>query len=288
VTVRAKLSRTVDRVLDNTLAIYIVLGIIIIGMISPLVLMTFTAFKSPAEAEQWPPTIFPHDLDLGSFKHVFFYSHIPIALRNSLIVTLSTVFIVILVAMPTAYGLARYKYRGSKIFSYLLLATRIVPPISLMVPFFAIFANLHLINSRLALIILNVYLNYPIVTWLLMGTFREFPSDLIGAAMIDGCTRTRTFLHVVLPLTRPAISAGAIITFMFTWNEFLYALVFTQTQAIMPLTVGIFEFVGDEVIEWTRLCAVGVLTSLPSILFFIFAQRHIVQGLTAGAIKGGG
>ena len=280
-----KMWRTFDRILDSDITVYVVLGLIFVFLISPLVLMLFTAFKTPAESQVWPPTIFPHTFDLGAFKEVIFNSDIPKNIMNSLIVTLSTVAIVVVASLTTAYGLARYQYKGSKILSYSLLATRIVPPIALTIPFFAIFARMGLINTKFALIILNVYLNYPIVTWLLVNSFKEFPDALLDSARIDGASRTQTFLKVVLPITVPAIAAGAIITFLFTWNEFLYALTFTQTDVAMPLTVGIFEFVGDEAIEWTRLSAVGVFASLPTIIFFIFAQRNIVQGLTAGAVK---
>ncbi|UCD80854.1 MAG: carbohydrate ABC transporter permease [Desulfobacterales bacterium] len=277
--------RALDRILESYMTVYIVLGIIFVVLLSPLVLMFLTAFKTPEETEMWPPTIIPADIDLNAFADVIFNSNIPLAILNSLIISLSTVAVVVVAATFTAYGFSRYKYRGSRFLSYSLLATRIIPPISLTIPFFAIFAGLGLINKKVTLIILNVYLNYPIVTWLLIDAFNRFPSQLIDSAKIDGATRNETFFYVVLPLTVTAIAAGAIITFLFTWNEFLYALTFTQTEESMPLTVGIFEFVGDEVVEWTRLCAVGVFASLPSIIFFIFAQRYVVQGLTAGAIK---
>ena len=280
-----KITGAIDRVLEKDATIYIVLGIIFLFLLSPLMLMFFTAFKTPEETEMWPPTIIPHDIDISAFADVIFNSNIPLAIYNSLIISLSTVTIVVVAATFTAYGLSQYKYRGSKVLSYSLLATRIIPPIALTIPFFAIFAYLGLINKRATLIILNVYLNYPIVTWLLIDAFNRFPGEIIDSARIDGATRNQTFFHVVLPLMVTSIAAGAIITFLFTWNEFLYALTFTQTEASMPLTVGIFEFVGDEVVEWTRLCAVGVFASLPSIIFFIFAQRYVVQGLTAGAIK---
>ena len=279
------LSSGFDRVLSSDATTYIVLGLIFLVLISPLVLMFLTAFKTPAETELWPPTIIPNDPALGSFKDVIFNSRIPRAIYNSLIITLSTVAIVVIASTFTAYGLSQYKYRGSRVLSFSLLATRIIPPISLTIPFFAIFSELGLVDRKLALIILNVYLNYPIVTWLLIDAFNRFPKALIDSARIDGATRNQTFFFVVLPLTVTALSAGAIITFLFTWNEFLYGLTFTQTENAMPLTVGIFEFVGDEVVEWTRLCAVGVFASMPSIIFFIFAQRYVVQGLTAGAIK---
>lgn len=274
-----------DRMLESYTTVYIVLGMIFVALLSPLVLMFFTAFKTPAETEIWPPTIVPLDVDLNAFADVIFNSNIPLAIFNSLIISLTTVAIVVVASTFTAYGLSRYRYRGSRILSYSLLATRIIPPISLTIPFFAIFAELGLVNKKLALIILNVYLNYPIVTWLLIDAFNRFPTALIDSAKIDGASRNQAFFYVVLPLTVTAIAAGAIITFLFTWNEFLYALTFTQTEVSMPLTVGIFEFVGDEVVEWTRLCAVGVFASMPSIIFFIFAQRYVVQGLTAGAIK---
>ncbi len=274
-----------DRILESYTTVYIVLGMIFVALLSPLVLMFFTAFKTPAETEMWPPTIVPLDVDLNAFADVIFNSNIPLAIFNSLIISLTTVAIVVVASTFTAYGLSRYRYRGSRILSYSLLATRIIPPISLTIPFFAIFAELGLVNKKLALIILNVYLNYPIVTWLLIDAFNRFPTALIDSAKIDGASRNQAFFYVVLPLTVTAIAAGAIITFLFTWNEFLYALTFTQTEVSMPLTVGIFEFVGDEVVEWTRLCAVGVFASMPSIIFFIFAQRYVVQGLTAGAIK---
>ena len=280
-----KITDAIDRVLEKDATIYIVLGIIFLFLLSPLMLMFLTAFKTPEETEMWPPTIIPHDIDISAFADVIFNSNIPLAIYNSLIISLSTVAIVVVAATFTAYGLSQYKYRGSKVLSYSLLATRIIPPIALTIPFFAIFAYMGLINKRTTLIILNVYLNYPIVTWLLIDAFNRFPGEIIDSARIDGATRNQTFFHVVLPLMVTSIAAGAIITFLFSWNEFLYALTFTQTEESMPLTVGIFEFVGDEVVEWTRLCAVGVFASLPSIIFFIFAQRYVVQGLTAGAIK---
>jgi len=282
----ATIAAVLDSILENVITYYVVLGMVFLLSISPLVLMLLTSFKTPAEAALWPPTVFPHKITLENFRAVIFESKVPLAVRNSLIIALCTVVIVVIVSTFTAYGLSKYKFRGSKFLGYTLLATRIIPPISLLVSFFAIFSRLGLINTKLGLIIINVYLNYPITTWLLMNAFDNFPSELLDAAKVDGASRTQILFRVVLPLILPAISSGAIITFLFTWNEFLYALTFSQTAASMPLTVGIFEFVGDEAIEWTKLSAVGVFASLPSILFFIFAQRYIVQGLTAGAIKG--
>ena len=136
-----------DRILESYRTVYIVLGMIFVALLSPLVLMFFTAFKTPAETEMWPPTIVPLDVDLNAFADVIFNSNIPLAIFNSLIISLTTVAIVVVASTFTAYGLSRYRYRGSRILSYSLLATRIIPPISLTIPFFAIFAELGLVNK---------------------------------------------------------------------------------------------------------------------------------------------
>lgn len=278
--------RKIIKIIEHKYTPYVILCMILFIMLSPLILMFLTSFKTPEETLLWPPTILPHTFTLDAFREVIFHSTIPLAIRNSLIITLSTVAIVTVASTLTAYGLSRYKYRGSGAISYALLATRVIPPISLTIPFFVLFSKMGLIDTFTGLIILNTYLTYPIVTLLLKNSFNNFPSELVDSARVDGASKNRTFLKVVLPPMKIAIAAGAIITFLFTWNEFLFAMVFTQSAMVSPLTVGIFQFVGDEAIEWTSICAVGVIASLPSIIFFIIAQRYIVRGLTAGAVKG--
>jgi len=147
------------------------------------------------------------------------------------------------------------------------------------------FSNLRLLNTLIALIIVNVYMSFPLVTWILKGFFDEFPQELIDAAIIDGCSRFGALLRVVIPVSAPAIAAAGIITFLWTWNEFIYAIILTLSKDVYPMTVGIFYFVGDVVIEWNSLCAVAVFTSLPAIIFFVVFQKQIVEGLAKGAIK---
>ena len=123
------------------------------------------------------------------------------------------------------------------------------------------------------------------MVWILKAFFDDFERDLIDAALVDGCSRLGAFLRVAIPLSAVGIAAAGIITFLWTWNEFVYAMIFTATEDIAPVTIGIFHFVGDEVIEWNALSAVGIFTSLPAIIFFIIAQKYIVEGMTKGAIK---
>ncbi|MBS1251258.1 MAG: Inner membrane ABC transporter permease protein YcjP [Anaerolineales bacterium] len=133
--------------------------------------------------------------------------------------------------------------------------------------------------------IYTIYLCYPLVVWMLKGFFDEFPHELLDAAAIDGCSRTGALFRIVLPVAAPAVMAVAVIAFMWTWNEFLAPFLFINTDDLKPLTVGIYYFVGDEFTYWNRMSAAGVITVIPSITFFVLAQRYIVKGLTSGALK---
>jgi len=206
-------------------------------------------------------------------------------MRNSLILSLITTFLVLVIALPTAYALSKYPFRGSKVILLSYLASRIIPPVSLLVPFYVMLSILHLIDTYIGLILTYTYITLPIIIWILKGFFDEFPKDLIDSALIDGCTRLGAFFRVVLPTSAVGVAAAGIVTFLWCWNEFLFPMVFTTSNNVAPLTTGIFEFVGDEVIEWNSLSAVGIFASLPAIIFFIFAQKYIIAGLTKGALK---
>ncbi len=186
----------------------------------------------------------------------------------------------------TAYGLSQYPYRGSKTVLVIFIATRIIPPISLLVPFYIIISVLHLINTYTCLMIVNTFLWYPFAIWMLKSFFDKFPGELIDSAIVDGCTRTGAFLRIVIPVSAISIAAVGIITFLWTWNEFLYGIIFTNTRSVQPITVGAHYFVGDELVQWDSIAATAIVTSLPGIVFFSIAQKAIVKGLMAGAVKG--
>ncbi|MGQ9782061.1 MAG: carbohydrate ABC transporter permease [Nitrososphaeria archaeon] len=263
---------------------YIVLAILASILLSPIVLITFNSFKNTAETFGWPPTIIPKEFSLEAYEDVI-NSYVPLTLRNSLIISVGTMVVVLLFSIFTAYGISKYKFKGSRQISFLILTTRIIPPLSLIVPFYILMGWLKLTDTFLCIIILETYMNYPLMVWTLKGFFDDFPQDLIDSALVDGCSRTRAFLRVVLPVSAVSLAAAAIITFLWTWNEFIYAIIFLSTPDVQPITVGIFQFVGDEVIEWNSLSAVSVFTSIPAIIFFVVAQKYIVSGLLKGAVK---
>lgn len=276
----------VAKILEKSATSYVLLIIILAAMLAPIVFTAFTSFKSRQETFSWPPTYFPQKPTLQAYHQVIFESPIIKHLRNSLIITLGTTAVVMAGGLFTAYGLSQYKFRGSGVVLLIFIATRIVPPISLLVPFYIIMSFLHLINTFTCLIILNTFLWYPFAVWMLKSFFDAFPRDLIDSAIVDGCTRTRAFLSIVLPISAAGIAAVAIITFLWTWNEFLYGMIFTNTRDVQPITVGAHYFVGDELVQWDSIAATAMFVALPGLIFFSIAQRAIVKGLTAGAIKG--
>jgi len=276
----------VAKILEKRATSYVLLIIILAAMLAPIVFTAFTSFKSRQETFSWPPTYFPQKPTLQAYHQVIFESPIIKHLRNSLIITLGTTAVVMAGGLFTAYGLSQYRFRGSGVVLLIFIATRIVPPISLLIPFYIIMSFLHLINTFTCLIILNTFLWYPFAVWMLKSFFDAFPRDLIDSAIVDGCTRTRAFLSIVLPLSAAGIAAVAIITFLWTWNEFLYGMIFTNTRDVQPITVGAHYFVGDELVQWDSIAATAMFVALPGLIFFSIAQRAIVKGLTAGAVKG--
>ncbi|MEM2668389.1 MAG: carbohydrate ABC transporter permease [Candidatus Methanomethylicaceae archaeon] len=272
------------KIIENKKTPYLILIPFSIFLLSPIILMLFTSFKGYEEIFKYPPTIFPQNPTLDIYIRVI-KSEAILGLRNSSIMAIGTTFFVLLASIFSAYGLSKFKFRGRDKILIFILITRIIPPISLLVPYYLLMNSLGLINTYIGMIILYSYLSYPLIVWLLKSFFDEFPQDLIDSALIDGCSRTGALFRVVLPLSATAIAAAAIITFLWTWNEFLYAIVFTNSYDTHPVTVAIFLFVGDYIIEWNCMSAVGIFASLPTIFFFIFAQKYIVEGLTKGALK---
>ena len=281
-----RLRHTIARILEKPFTSYLLLIIILAIMLSPIIFTALTSFKPREETFRWPPTYFPEKPTLQAYEEVIFRSPMVRHLLNSVVVAVGTTAVVMAGGLFTAYGLSQYKFRGSQTVLLIFIATRIIPPISLLVPFYIIMSFLKLINTYACLIILNTFLCYPLAVWMIKSFFDAFPRELVDSAIVDGCTRTGAFLKIVVPISAIGIAAVAIITFLWTWNEFLFAIIFTNTRAVQPITVGAHYFVGDELVQWDSIAATAMFTALPGLIFFSIAQRAIVKGLTAGAVKG--
>jgi multiple sugar transport system permease protein len=263
---------------------YFVIGIILLMALLPLYLTVTTSAKDHKDAFAIPPKFLffrptiQHYLSLSQsmdFKKYYI---------NSVIVSFSSVFIALLIAIPAAYALVRYNFKGKEVLAFLFLTTRMFPPIGLLIPFFVMWTKMGFIDTKMGLILVYLQLNLALTIWMLRGFLSDLPVELEEAGMVDGCSRLGAFLRITLPLVVPGLTATAILTLVFTWNEFLYAFSLTGRDA-RTATVAIYNFIGYEEIEWGRLQAGGTLVTLPILIFALSVEKYLVRGLTAGAIK---
>jgi multiple sugar transport system permease protein len=275
----------VDRILESRILAYAIVIVLLAAMMLPIYWTLVTAFKPDMETYVFPPVYFPRNPTFEPFKLLFQDYPFALYIRNSIIVTLVTTFVVTLTGMFAAYGISQYPFRGGATVLYVLLFTRVIPPLSLLLPFYIVVSKLGLVDNLLSMIIANIYLTYPFAVLIMKSFFDSFPKDLIDAGIIDGCSRSGVLFRIVLPVSATGIASSAIITYLWTWNEFIYAFVFTSTPSAQPVTVGCFDAIGDIFVNWNQMCAGATLAALPGILFVLIAQRYLVQGLTAGALK---
>jgi multiple sugar transport system permease protein len=263
---------------------YAVTVVIALFFIFPLYWTLMTSFKTYREAFQIPP-VFLKIPDLRTYAVYLGQSDFLRYLANSLIVTTVSVIIGMASGVPAAYALSRIRIPGGEAVSFYLLASRFIPPISTAIPVFFLFRRFGLYDTRLGLIILYLSMNIPYVVWMMRGFFKEIPIAVEESAWIDGCSRFRGFIRIVLPMSRPGLAATAVLTMMFSWNEFLFALIVTGSRAkTLPLSIA--AFIGEVGIEWNAMAAAGMMIMLPAMLFSIFMQRQLARGLTFGAVKG--
>lgn len=205
-------------------------------------------------------------------------------LQNSAIVALLTTAAVLVLATLAAYAFSRYRFRGRYGLLLGLLATRLLPPITTVIPLFLLWNRWRLVDTHLGLILIYSALNIPLAVWMMKAFLDGVPAELEQAAMIDGCSRLGALGRVTLPLAAPGLAATAVFVFVLAWNEFMFAFIFTSVQAkTMPVIIA--QGLGELQVEWTDIATLGTVVMLPTLLLTFLAQRHLVQGLTAGALK---
>jgi len=251
----------------------------------PIVLLVFNALKTETEIFESPMGI-PRDITWSNFRHVILDTSFLINLRNSVLVAFSTVLLAVIVTAPAGYALSRFKFRGRTLFSMWLLATQAFPGIIMVLGLFTVLTVYGLINRLPGLIIMHTSFSMPFSIWLLKGYFDKIPVELEEAARIDGCSRLRSLIRVVLPLSVPGLLAVGTFSLLLSWNEFFFALVVMRDNAHYTLPVYLARFVGSGgVVQWGPLSAAALLVSIPVFLLFMLGQRYLVSGLTGGAIK---
>ncbi|WP_459851891.1 carbohydrate ABC transporter permease [Dongia sp. agr-C8] len=230
--------------------------------------------------------MWPSRASFANYGFVLEHSDFPKFFKNSVIVSASTAFIVTILASLAGYALSRFTFRGKYWIVVLMLLTQMFPLVMLVAPIFKMLSPLGLTNSLTGLIIVYVAFNVPFATFLMQSFFDGIPKELEEAAMIDGATRFRAFRQIILPLTLPGIAATLGFVFTAAWSELLFALMLISGADSSTFPVGLLTFVSKFAVDFGQMMAAGVLALIPACLFFLMIQRYLVQGLTAGAVKG--
>ena len=260
-------------------------GIVIaIWMLFPIYWMVATSIQPEQVIMNWPPKFLFFNPVLDNYVTLFTEQEFGKFLFNSLVVAVGAVSISVLIGVPAAYSLSRMDVYGGHHIGFWILSTRMVPPLSIMVPLFIFLTDFGLDRSLIGLTIVHFLITLPMIIWIVKGFIDELPRSLEESAMVDGCNRIQAFREIVVPLVMPGIAAAAFISFIFSWNNFLLALVLTggDTQTA-PLVIQ--SSMGYLSINWGMLGAAGTVTVLPVILISLALRNHLVEGLTMGAVK---
>lgn len=207
------------------------------------------------------------------------------AVVNSLLIATTSTTLVMVLGTPAGYVFSRYRFPFDDALFLLVIVTRLFPPIGLIIPYYQIMAWLNLLNTRTGIILAQIYLWLPLVIYTMRNFYITIPNSLDESAQVDGCTDFQAFRHVILPLVMPGVAASAILTFLFSWREFLFAFIVSSDLQSMTLPVAVYQYIGDIQIQWASLSAAGSMSIIPAVLFVFLFQQYIVSGLTGGAVK---
>lgn len=259
-------------------------GLIVLVQVSilfPILWMVLAALKTNLDISD-PSKTFAFTATLDNFRTVFQQEEFLPYMLNSLIVGGVSTGLSLLLAVPASWSVARFSMHRT---SALILLARIIPAISLLVPWYYLFAQVGLVGGYTALVLSHMFTSVPLITWIMIGFFQGIPVDLEEAARMDGLSQFQTFLRISLPLTAPGIATSAVLAFIFSWNNFIFALILAD-ESTKTLPVALFNFMSYASVDWGGLMAASSVMTIPVIVLALFGQKYIVSGLTAGATKG--
>ena len=261
--------------------------VFLFAWVFPIIWSILNSLKTDQDVLAYPPKlIFSPTLD--AYRDVLFGSAAILPnLISSFIISIGTTIITMLMAVPAAYALARLRFRGKKFAGFYVLATQMLPPVGIIIPYFLILRKIGWIDSYQGIILIYLSFSLPFAIWLLVSYFEDIPFEMEEAAYLDGASRLRTLWRIIIPQVRGGVAVTIVFLFLNAWNEFLFAVVLSG-NTVRPVTVAMFNFVSVEQTLWAKLAAVSVLAMLPVVALGIVAQKNIVKGLTVGAVKGGG
>lgn len=268
----------------SKIGVYFVLSFYSILSLLPFLLILFTSLKEKKDALSNPPTFF-FTPTLDNYIEQVLNVDVLKAIGNSLLIALVATLIAIMLGVFSAYAMSRFKFKGKGLSQGIILSLRLIPPITLVIPYFIIFSKLGMLDNYLSMIIMYLTICLPLIVWMMKSFYDEIPIELDEAAKVDGCTTFQTLRHVLLPAIAPGIFAAAALTFIVMWNDFMFALYITGFNT-RTLPVEIYNSIGYYALDWGKMSAVAVIAIIPAIIFIALAQKYIVKGLTMGAVKG--
>jgi multiple sugar transport system permease protein len=265
---------------------YVTLAIMVIIVVFPLYFVVLTSLRTPKQVYAQEGMLTPANLTFANYIKLFDGTAMPAWIWNTVIITVVTTFSSLVIATLGAYALARLKFRGAQTMAKSVLFMYLLPSTLLYIPLFVLLNQMGLLNSRAALFVSYPTFLLPFCAWMLLGYFKSLPEELEDAARIDGCTRFGVLWRIVIPLSAPGIIAAAIFSVTNAWNEFLYALVFIQSERLWTVQIGLQSFQLADTMVWGLTMAGAVLTTVPPVVLYMLLQRYVVSGMTAGAVKG--
>ena len=243
--------------------------------------MVMASLKTQLQNTAIPPLLF-FEPTWENYHRVFTRTPIMQYFNNSVIVATGSTGLGLLLGLPAAFSIALFRQHG---LALAVLSSRIMPGMSYLLPWFILFSTLQLIGTHLAVILSHLTVTMPLIIWILIGFFEDLPSELFDAARIDGCSVYGTFARIALPLALPGIIVSGILAFIFSWNNFMLSLILGGS-GVRTLPVAVYNFIGETQIDWGGLNATATTVTLPVVFFVLIVQRHVVKGLTLGAVKG--
>lgn len=266
--------------------VFALVGVFLFWTLGPIYWMIATSFKNGSQLFTWPPTYIPWRPTLANYDEAFIQRPLLDYARNSAIVAVISTPLSVMISALAAFGFSRFRFRGRSFLLFVILAVRMLPALIVALPLFLIFRDLHLVDSKTGLILAYTVFNLPFNIWLLHAFFADVPREIEDAATVDGASQVRLFFGIMVPLAAPGLVASSILCLLLAWNEFGFALILTYTLKSQTLPIAIAGFTSDRGTYFGAMAAAGTLAVVPVFLFAVVIQRYLVQGLTAGAVKG--
>lgn len=278
--------REATRVRITRLSLYLALTLAAIAVTFPVLWMLSVSFKPTTDTFSLPPQLIPENFQLDGYLKVLKNETFRTFIINSYLIGLAVTFLSLIIGTLAAFAFSRYRFFGDQAAKLFVIATQMVPTITLLIPFFGVIVWLRLYDTHLGLIVTYLTFGLPYAIIMMNAYLNTIPKDFDEAAIIDGCSPFRVLFSVLLPMATPGLISTAVYTFLLSWNEFLFALALTRSTEIRTVPVGISMLVGEFGLKWDEMMAFSVIGSVPVLLLFIFVQRYVVSGLSAGGVKG--